>query len=167
MSGGRPAATSAQLPTASAQVPPSSKASPLSSYKSVGTADPSTPVLVSVAIPLRNLPLLTSLVKQYSDPSSANFRHFLSYGEVTQMFLPAQSQYQSVLNYLIASGFTVESSALNSMIVIHGTAGQVSRSLGQKVDIFTNGTYSYYQTMGASSLAGAYSYGSNSSVNMH
>ena len=163
MSGGRPAATSAQLPTASAQVPPSSKASPLSSYKSVGTADPSTPVLVSVAIPLRNLPLLTSLVKQYSDPSSANFRHFLSYGEVTQMFLPAQSQYQSVLNYLIASGFTVESSALNSMIVIHGTAGQVSRSLGQKVDIFTNGTYSYYQTMGASSLAGAYSYGSNSS----
>jgi subtilase family serine protease len=142
---------------------PSAKPSPLSSYKSAGAADPNLPVLVSVVIPLRNLPLLTALVKQYSDPSSVNFRHFLSYSDASRMFLPTQGQYRSVLDYLTAKGFTVDFSALNSMIVVQGTAAQVSQDLGQKVEVFTNGTYSYYETTGQSSLSGAYSYGSNSS----
>jgi subtilase family serine protease len=154
---------SSQVATAPAEVPAAAKPSPLSSYKSIGAADPNMPVLVSVVIPLRNLQMLTSLVKQYSDPNSGNFRHFLNYSEASRMFLPTQGQYQSVVDYLTAKGFTIDFSALNSMIVVHGTAAQVSQDLGQKVEIFTNGTYSYYETTGASSLSGAYSYGSNSS----
>ena len=119
-------------------------------------------VLVSVAIPLRNLPLLSSLVKESSDPSSAGFRHFLTYGQVSQTFLPTQGQYQSVLDYLTSNGFTVVSSSLNSMITVRGTAAQVTQYLGQGVQLYTNGTYSYYQTTGASTLPGAYSFASNS-----
>ncbi len=159
---GAAAGKPSQIATASGLVPASTKPSPLSSYKSAGAADPNMPVLVSVVIPLRNLPLLTSLVKQYSDPSSANYRHFLNFSQVSRTFLPTQGQYQSVLDYLTASGFTVEFSALNSMIVVHGTAAQVNQNLGQKVEVFTNGTYSYYETTGASTLTGAFSYGSNS-----
>jgi subtilase family serine protease len=153
----------AQIPPVSAQVPAPSKPSPLSSYRSAGAADPNMPVIVSVGIPLRNLPLLSSLVKQFSDPNSANFRHFLNRSDVSQMFLPTQAQYQPVLNYLTAKGFTVESTALNSMIMVRGTAAQVSQYLGQSVQLYTNGTYSYYETTGATTLPGAYSYGSNSS----
>jgi len=152
----------APIQSASAQVPPPSTPSALSSYKSIGAADPSMSVLVSVAIPLRNLPLLTSLVKESSDPSSANFRHFLTYNQVSQMFLPTQGQYQSVLDYLTSKGFAVESSSLNSMIVVRGTAAQVNEYLGQSVQLYTNGTYSYYQTTGPSALSGAYSFASNS-----
>src|SRR5580704_4158085 len=150
------------IQSASAQVPPSSTPSALSSYKSVGAADPSMPVLVSVAIPLRNLALLSSLVKQSSDPSSAGFRHFLTYDDVSQMFLPTQGQYQSVLDYLTSKGFTVESSSLDSMIVVRGTAGMVSEYLGQGVQLYTNGTYSYYQSTGPTTLPGAYAFASNS-----
>jgi subtilase family serine protease len=134
----------------------------LSTYKSLGAADPSMPVLVSVAIPLRNLPLLSSLVKDSSDPSSAGFRHFLTYSQVSQTFLPTQGPYQSVLDYLTSKGFAVVSSSLNSMITVRGTAAEVTQYLGQGVQLYTNGTYSYYQTTGASTLPGAYSFASNS-----
>jgi subtilase family serine protease len=152
----------AQTQSASPQVPLPSTPNALSSYKSVGAADPSMSVLVSVAIPLRNLPLLTSLVKESSDPNSPEFRHFLTYNEVSQTFLPTQGQYQSILGYLTSKGFTVESSALNSMIVVRGTAAQVNQYLGQSVQLYTNGTYSYYQTTGPTTLSGAYSFASNS-----
>jgi len=151
-----------QTQNSSAPIPTSAKASAFSSYKSAGPLDPSTPVLVSVAIPLRNLPLLSSMVEQLSSPSSSSFRDFLSYSQASQLFLPTEAQYQSVLDYLTASGFTVQYTALNSMIVVQGTAAQVTQSLGQTVDLFTNGTYSYYQTTGPSSLSGAFSYASNS-----
>ena len=151
-----------QIQSASAAVPPSSTPSALSSYRSMGAADPSMPVVVSVAIPLRNLPLLSSFVKQSSDPSSAGFRHFLTYNDISRMFLPTQGEYQSVLGYLTSKGFTVESSSLDSMIVVRGTAGMVSEYLGQGVQLYTNGTYSYYQTTGPSTLSGAYSFASNS-----
>ena len=152
----------AQAQSASPQVPAPSGANPLSSYRSAGAADPSMPLLVSIDIPLRNLSLLSSIVKQSSDPSSAGFRHFLTYDEVSQTFLPTQAQYHSVLDYLTSSGFTVVSSALNSMIVVRGTAAQVTEHLGQSVELFTNGTYSYYETTGSSTLSGAYSFASNS-----
>jgi subtilase family serine protease len=155
------AGASPQIPGAAQAAPPSDP-SPISSYRSIGAADPTMSVLVSVAIPLRNLPTLSSLVKQFSDPDSANFRHFLDHDEVSQMFLPTAGQYQSVLDYLKASGFTVESTALNSMIVVRGTTAQVNQYLGQHVQLFTNGTYSYYETTGQTTLSGAYSYGSNS-----
>ncbi len=145
-----------------ASVPAQAAPRPLSGYKSVGFADPSLPVTVSVVIPLRNLATLDSLVKQVSDPNSPDFRHFLSREEVGRMFLPTQSQYQAVLDYLTSHGFVLEFSALNSMIVVQGTAGDVSRYLGQSVQLFTNGTYSYYETTGATSLSGAFAYGSNS-----
>ena len=156
------AGASSQVQSASALVPPPSTPGALSSYKSVGAADPGMSVLVSVAIPLRNLPLLSSLVKESSDPSSAGFRHFLTYSQVSQTFLPTQAQYQSVVDYLTSSGFTVVSSSLNSMITVRGTAAQVTQSLGQSVQLYTNGTYSYYETTGASTLTGAYSFASNS-----
>lgn len=149
---------------ASLAAAPSSSPSALSSYRSLGAADPAMPVLVSVAIPLRNLPLLSSLVKQSSDPSSPEFRHFLTYSEVSQEFLPTQAQYQSVVSYLTSRGFDIESSSLNSMIVARGTVAQVDEYLGQGVQLYTNGTYSYYQTTGPSSLSGAYSYASNSTA---
>jgi hypothetical protein len=58
-----PAGAPLQIPSASAQVPPSSTPDVLTNYKNIGVADPGMSVLVSVAIPLRNLALLSSLVK--------------------------------------------------------------------------------------------------------
>ena len=148
--------------TSSPLLPPSSTLNPLSSFRNVGPVNPQTSVLVSVAIPLRNLAELTSFVKESSDPSSSNYRHYLNLSQASQMFLPTPSQCQSVLQYLTSSGFTIELSELNSMFVVRGTAAMVNQYLGQNVQLFSNGTYSYYETTGATKLSGAYSFGSNS-----
>src|SRR5271169_5588707 len=91
------AGATTQAQGAPAQTPPPSTPSAFSSYRSLGPADPSMPVIVSVAIPLRNLALLSSIVKESSDPSSSGFRHFLTYADASQTFLPTQGQYLSVL----------------------------------------------------------------------
>jgi len=153
-----PGAAPAALPQSTS----SSGVNSLTSYKAAGPADPNMPVLVSVVIPLRNIGALSSIVKESSDPNSADYRHFLTYSQVQQEFLPTQQEYQSVVNYLTSSGFTIEFTALNSTISVLGTAAMVSKYLGQGVEMYTNGTYSYYATTGASTLSGAYSYGSNS-----
>lgn len=142
--------------------PPQATPSAFSTFKQSGAADPSMPVLVSVAIPLRNLPLLTSLVKESSNPRSPDFRHFITYAQASQTFLPTQAQYRSVVDWLTSRGFAIQSSSLNSMIVARGTAGMVDRYLGQNVQLFTNGTYSYYEATGQSDVPGAYSFVSNS-----
>lgn len=141
--------------------PPQGTPSAFSSFRPAGPAGASMPVLLSVAIPLRNLPLLSSLVKESSDPHSAGYRHFLTYAQAGQEFLPTPAQFQSVEGWLTSRGFTIESSSLDSMIVASGTAGLVDRYLGQSVQLFTNGTYSYYEATGASELPGAYSFVSN------
>jgi len=153
------------IPAVSATQPSLAGIKPLSGYKSIGAADPNMPVTVSVAIPLRNVSGLGSLVKQISDPNSPNYRHFLSSAQASQMFLPT-ARYQSVLTYLTDHGFTIGFTALNSTIVATGSVSQVKQYLGLDTQMFTNGTYSYYAGTGATSLTGAYAYASNSTFLM-
>ena len=63
-------------------------AEPLPGYVLQGQAPGDLPVLVNIAIPLRNVGLLSSMVEQVSDPSSPLFRHFLTYTQIQQEFLP-------------------------------------------------------------------------------
>ena len=65
---------------ASFYVPDSSSnvAQPLPGYVLQGQAPADLPVLVNIAIPLRNVGLLSSMVEQVSDPSSPLFRQFLT-----------------------------------------------------------------------------------------
>jgi subtilase family serine protease len=149
------------VPTASASQPSLEGIKPLSGYKSVGAADPGMQVTVSVAIPLRNLPELESLVKQVSDPASESYRQFLSSGQVAQMFLPTSTS-QRVLSYLTGNGFSVQFTALDSTIVATGSVAQVKQYLGLDTQVYSNGTYSYYTAYGATTLPGAYAYASNS-----
>jgi subtilase family serine protease len=118
------------------------------------------PILVSLAIPLRNTGLLDSLAKQVSDPSSPRFRHFLTAEQVANEFLPTAA-FNSLLQYVERSGLDVMMTALDSVIVIQGTAAQVQNAFGENVDVYTNGTLSYYVTAGPATFHGAYLYASN------
>ena len=129
-------------------------------FKLKGSAPGPLTVLASIAIPLRNLDLLSSLVKQVSDPSSPMFGHYLTDQQIAQDFLPT-AQYASMMQYLSTTPLTVQFTALDSMIVVQGTASQLNEYLGTGVNVFSNGTYSYYMTS-AGNFRGAYLYGSNS-----
>lgn len=138
---------------------------PLSGYVLQGQAPADLPVLVNIAIPLRNLGLLSSMVEQVSDPSSPLFRHFLTQAQIQQDFLPTDA-YNSMLAYLRTVGLQVVTKSMDSMIVVQATAAQVNQYLGASVNIYSNGTDSYYVTNGDSLFRGAHFVASNATALM-
>ena len=70
---------------------------------------------LSIVLPLRNQTALTELLGQLYDPSSANFRHFLSVEQFTEQFGPTEEDYQTVVEFAKANGFTVTDSPANRL----------------------------------------------------
>ncbi|MGA2681562.1 MAG: protease pro-enzyme activation domain-containing protein [Candidatus Bathyarchaeia archaeon] len=138
---------------------------PLSGYVLQGQAPGDLPVLVNIAIPLRNEGLLSSMVEQVSDPSSPLFRHFLTHTQIQQEFLPTNAC-NSMLAYLKSVGLQVVKQSMDSMIIVQANAAQVNQYLGARVNIYSNGTDSYYVTCGGSLFEGAYFVASNATALM-
>ncbi len=128
-------------------------------FRLVGQLQPSQEILISVAVPLKNVNLLYSYVKLVSTPGSPYFRHYLTRSQITKLFIPTQ-QYESVLNYLKSHGFKVVLTAMDSVIVVEGTAQQAKDYLGLGSALYSNGTFSYYTLTGEPSID-AYVYSSN------
>jgi subtilase family serine protease len=112
---------------------------------------------------LKNTDLLSSTLKQVSDPSSSSFRHFLTAAQIEQQFLP-KTEDESMLTYLQSIGLSVLMNSLDSMIVVQATAAQVKQYFNADVEMYSNGTQSYYTTTGNSLLNGAHFIASNATA---
>lgn len=96
---------------------------------------------LSIVLPLRNQAALTELLGQLYDPSSADFRHFLSVEQFTEQFGPTEEDYQTVDEFAKAKGFTVTGSPANRLIVpISGTAAQVERAFNVRMNNYQHPT---------------------------
>ncbi len=142
-----------------AQPSPATKAPP--GFVEDGSVPGSLPVTVSLAIPLRNTALLSQELYAVSDPSSPSFGHYQSEAELAQDFLPTQ-EFEDLLQYVSSAGLSVEFTALDSSIVVQGTASAVERAFGTGLEMYSNGTSSYYIST-SGSFEGAYLLASNAS----
>ncbi len=142
------------LPASSSVVP-----TVLSGFEPSGAVPPSTPVTVTIGIPLENEQSLEYLTQQISTPGSPLYHDFISQAQA-QAYLPV-SQYQTAVAFLQQSGLTITSSSLDSIIIAQGTASQVTRAFGLQMEMYSNGTSSYYGASGVSPIPGAYVYSSN------
>ena len=140
-----------------------SLSSPPLGFKLVGGEPTQLPITVTVEVPLRNLDTLYSMVESASDPTSPQFRHFLSAQQAGAEFLP-YAQFSQDLYYLQSMGFQIELTALHSVIVAEGTVAQFQSAFGEGVDKYSNGTASYYADSGSATLGGAYVYASNATA---
>ena len=153
-------------PAVAAAVPSSSSSAATQSlpslhgFRMVGAAPQGLPILVTLAIPLRNVAALDTLVMQVSNPASPDYRHFLTPQQARSEFLPT-AQFDSLVSYLQTSGFQIQMTALDSVVVVEGTAGQFRTAFGGGINTYTNGTSSYYASTGVTTFNGAYVYASN------
>ncbi len=145
---------------ARAATEPASPPAAYTGFTFVSQAPQDMPVLVSLGIPLRNVGLLNSLAKEVSDPSSPQFRHFITPQQAQEEFLPTAA-FDSLLQYVQGSGLDVVLTGLDSIIVVQGTASQMRQAFGASVYLYTNGTSSYYVSQGPATFDGAYVYASN------
>ena len=84
---------------------------------------------LAIILPLRNQSELASLLKRLYDPSSPDYRHFLTVSQFTAQFGPTPHDYESVTQFARAKGFTVANSAANRLLVhINGTVAQVNKA---------------------------------------
>jgi hypothetical protein len=92
----------------------------------VGSLPPVQQMKLTMVLPLRNQGELASLLHRLYDPSSPDYRHFLSVEQFTEQFGPTAEDYQAVAAFAKASGFTVDDAPANRLILsIRGSVAQI------------------------------------------
>ncbi len=98
-------------------------------------------VRFSVILPLRNEAQLNNLLSRLYDPASPDYRHFLSVSEFTDEFAPSAADYQEVVDYAIASGFTVGRLSANRLVVpLTASVDQIERALHVQMNVYQHPT---------------------------
>lgn len=96
---------------------------------------------LSIMLPLRNQPDLSSLLSRLYDPSSPDYHHFLGVAQFAEQFGPTEEDFQAVVDFAEANGFTVSNSPANRLIVpITGTVTQVESALHVRMNMYHHPT---------------------------
>ncbi len=96
---------------------------------------------LSIVLPLRNRAQLSKLLSELYDPSSSNYRQFLSVAQFTEQFGPAVEDYQAVVEFARANGFTVDAAPANHLVVpIHGSVAQVEKAFHTSMRVYRHPT---------------------------
>jgi hypothetical protein len=116
---------------------------------SSGLAKPVAPVSsaqrmnLSIVLPLRNQKQLTAFLSRLYDPSSPDYRHFLSVPEFTEQYGPSAQDYQAVVEFARTQGFTVNGSPANRLVVpISGTVDQIQNAFNVSMKVYQHPTES-------------------------
>ena len=85
---------------------------------------------LSVGLPLRNPVELTNLLHELYDPASPNYRNFLTPGEFTARFGPNEQDYQALVNYFSAQGFSIRATHPNRVLLeLEGSVAVIEKTL--------------------------------------
>jgi len=107
----------------------------------VDTLPPDQTLQLTIVMPLRNQSELTSLLERLYDPSSLDYRHFLTVDQFTEQFGPTPQDYQTVVDFAQASGFTVTDTPRNRLIVpIQATVEQIESALHLRMGVYQHPT---------------------------
>src|SRR5580658_3896749 len=95
----------------------------------VGPMVKSQRMTLAIILPLRNQGELTNLLKRLNDPSSPNYRRFLTVAQFTERFAPTNQDYQAVAKFAKSKGFSVSDTPANRLLVhINGTVSQINKA---------------------------------------
>lgn len=96
---------------------------------------------LAITLPLRNEDQLDQLLGELYDPSSPNYRHFLTVEQFTEQFGPTQGEYDAVLRFAKENGLTVTGTARNRLIVqVSGTVANVESAFHVKMGAYQHPT---------------------------
>ncbi len=99
--------------------------------------DPSARMKLVIALPQRHGAELDSFVHGLYDPKNPSYRKFLSVGEFTARFGPAQEDYRSAAKFFEASGFKVTANAANNFLFdAEGSVADVERVLHVRMGLY-------------------------------
>lgn len=107
----------------------------------VGLLPPTQRLNLAITLPLRNQNDLTSLLGRINDASSPDYRQFLSVAQFAEQFSPTVQDYQTVVNFAKANGFTVTDTPPNRLLVdINGTVAQIEKAFHVTMKVYQHPT---------------------------
>ena len=97
--------------------------------QSIGRLPATQSMHFDIVLALRHPAELDNFLQALYDPSSANYRHFVTPKEFTERFGPSQEDYDALLSFAKASGFAVVGGSRDAMDVqLKGTVAQVEKA---------------------------------------
>ena len=107
----------------------------------VASLPPQQRMNLSIVLPLRNQAELASLLHRLYDPSSPDFRQFLSVDQFTERFGPTTHDYQATAAFARANGLTVTGTPVNRLVVpISGTVDQINSAFHVRMNVYRHPT---------------------------
>ena len=107
----------------------------------VGALPPTQRINLAIMLPLRNQNELTSLLERLYDPTSPDYGQYLSVEQFTELFGPTVQDYQAVVAFAKANGFTVTDMPKNRLLVdINGTVAQIEKAFDVKMGVYQHPT---------------------------
>ncbi|MGO8720612.1 MAG: protease pro-enzyme activation domain-containing protein [Acidobacteriaceae bacterium] len=109
--------------------------------KLVGSLPDTQQMQLAILLPLRNQAALTNLLGRLYDPSSPDYRHFLSVAQFTAQFGPTAGDYQTVVDWAQSKGFTVGDQPANRLVVpISGSVAQIDAAFNISMNVYQHPT---------------------------
>ena len=109
--------------------------------KLIGAFPASQQMQLAIMLRLRNQAELDDLLQQLYEPTSPVFRQFLSVAQFTERFGPTVADYQAVVDWAVANGFTIGKTPANRLLVpVTGTVAQINRAFNISMNIYQHPT---------------------------
>lgn len=107
----------------------------------IGHLPSSQSLTLAISLPLRNQEQLNTLLQQLEDPTSPSYHHYLSPAPFMDQFGPTMEQYQQVIAFVEAHGFTVtRTSSSRRLLNLTGTVAQVEQTFQVTMQIYQHPT---------------------------
>lgn len=95
-----------------------------------GPTPPNTVVYLSIGLPIQNPAGLQTLIGQASDPTSHNFRHYLTQAEFNATYGAPAADYATLVNWAQSQGLIVVKQYPNNLLLdVSGSAAQIEAAL--------------------------------------
>jgi hypothetical protein len=113
----------------------------LARMQSIGTLPATTSLRLAIGLPLRNQAELTNFLRQIYDPASTSFHRYLTCEQFTERFGPTEEQYQSVIEFARANGFTITAAHPNRLLLdVSGPVANIEQAFRLTLRIFHHPT---------------------------
>ena len=119
----------------------------------------STKADLTIALQLRNSGQLDDFIASLNDPSSPNYKHYLTADEFKNQYGPTDATVANVKSFLTSEGFKVEDvSSNNAFINVSGTIGKMEDAFDVTINNYKNSKgETYYSNAEAPSIPAEFS----------